>query len=212
MIFSAKASIFGADTALMKLGYLPVTLFCLSLAAALQAAPWRGYIVTKDQKKLTGYVAEVYQTTSESVVVFINDFGTTYFIQAELIRGFVYQTEEGYITYVSLPIRQSSRFMRVVEQGSLSLFLAPELRLRTSFNQGLLYAEQYVLTEYWLLSPDKHPLRLRRTAYKRKVQRLLQRNAPELAGKIGQEGYKFNDLPAIIKEYNQLTAPKGWTL
>jgi hypothetical protein len=177
--------------------------------------PSRGYIVTKDQKMLTGYIADVYQTSDHSVVVFINDFGTPYLIQAELILGFVYREDENgeYVTYISLPTRRrSNTFLRIVEQGSLSLFLAPEHHVRASINQGVVFAQSYQVTEYWLLAAEQEPLRLRRSSYKRKLKRLLQQQAPEMAAQIGQEGFKFHDLPTIIKSYNSLFPSKGWML
>jgi hypothetical protein len=187
--------------------------FCCSLAIA--AMPARGYIVTKDQKMLTGYIADVYQTTDQSIVVFINDFGTPYFIQAELILGFVYREgEEGeYVTYISLPTqRRSSTFLRIVEQGRFSLFLAPEHHVRASIDQGVIFAQSYQVTEYWLLAAGEAPMRLRRSNYKRKLKRLLRPSAPEMVGQIGREGFKFQDLPAIIRSYNLLFPSKGWTL
>ena len=187
--------------------------FFIFLGVNLHASPLRGYIVTKNGRQLTGYIGEVYQSDYSSIVVFINDFGSVYHIHAELIKGFVYKNEENYVAYASMPVRNAWHFLRIIEKGkALSLYQAPESQVTVGFIQGSFQVKRYEVSEFWLQFENKKPTRIRKVGYKGKMRRLLRKTAPELSQKIGGEGYKFQDLPGIVREYNHFLSQKRWKI
>lgn len=164
---------------------------------------FRGYIVTKNGKRLTGYIGGIQHTPDESTVVFVNDFGTPYNISPELIRGFVMQKKENYIAYESKFDRQRWLFLRVIYKGDgMSLYKAPELRHQFSVNGAGLQTNTYYAHEYWLEIRGRLPFQLKRWGFKKQMRRLLRKRAPTLASRIGSPGYRFRDLEKIVKEFN----------
>lgn len=197
----------------MKLCYLIFFLIPLFFTAAAQGGPLQGYIVTKNGRQLTGYISDVLQVREGGVVVFINDFGSVYYIQAELIRGFVFRNGEEYVAYASMPARRGWHFLCIVEKGpGLSLYLAPEQRVSIQAGGMPLQARKQEVEEYWLLFKDKKIKRVSKAGYKGKMRRLLRKRAPELSEKIGEEGYRFRDLPAIVREYNRHSTQRRFTI
>ncbi|MCB9266168.1 MAG: hypothetical protein H6558_14150, partial [Lewinellaceae bacterium] len=114
-------------------------LFAMLFAASgLCNGPARGYIVTKNGKRLTGYIGEVFHSQFRSVVVFINDFGSTYNIEAERIRGFVFFDNEGYTAFESKNFRGRWYFLRILEKGvALNLYQSPEELYNIRFDNGV---------------------------------------------------------------------------
>ena len=184
-------------------------LFALLFAATglcTDTDPARGYIVTKNGKQLTGYIGELYHTQFQSVVVFINDFGSPYNIEAERIRGFVFTDEKGYTAFESKNCRNHWYFLRILEKGAaVNLYQSPEEEFILRFENGILEAGTRTVTEYWLEMTDKkQPIRINSLNFRRKLRRLFKKEeAPEFREKIGKEGYRFRDLPNIIRAYNQ---------
>lgn len=168
--------------------------------------PARGYIVTKNGKQLTGYIGDIYHSDLRSVVVFINDFGSVYSIEAERIRGFVFSNEKGYTAYESKNCRHRWYYLRILEKGAaLNLYQSPEEEYSIRFENGVLQANTRSITEFWVEAEGrKYPIRIDRLNFRRKMRRLFQKmDAPKFREKIGQENYRFKNLPEIIREYNQ---------
>ncbi|MCB0587439.1 MAG: hypothetical protein KDD06_19250 [Phaeodactylibacter sp.] len=182
-------------------------LFAMLFAASgLCNGPARGYIVTKNGKRLTGYIGEVYHSQFRSIVVFINDFGSTYNIEAERIRGFVFFDNEGYTAFESKNFRGRWYFLRILEKGvALNLYQSPEEQYNIRFDNGVLQASIHNVTEFWIESrARKRPVRLNRLNFRRKMRRLFRKiDAPDYRDKIGAEGYHFRDLADIVREYNR---------
>ena len=183
-----------------------LTLFFAATGLCSDTGPARGYIVTKNGKQLTGYIGELYHTPFQSIVVFINDFGSPYNIEAERVRGFVFTNEEGYTAFESKNCRGRWYFLRILEKGAaVNLYQSPEEEFILRFENGILEAGTRTVTEYWLEMKDKkQPIRINSLNFRRKLRRLFKKEeAPEFREKIGKEGYRFRDLPNIIREYNQ---------
>jgi hypothetical protein len=51
-------------------------------------------------------------------------------------------------------------------------------------------------------------VKVSRWGFRRKLRRLLGPKAPALAEKIGQKGYRFDDMPRIAEIYNHLLTPR----
>ncbi|MCB0581564.1 MAG: hypothetical protein KDD10_19925 [Phaeodactylibacter sp.] len=190
-------------------------LIMLFAAAGLCTDPARGYIVTKNGKQLTGYIGDIYHSPYRGVVTFINDFGTVYNIEAERIRGFVFSNEQGYTAYESKQLRGNWIYLRILEKGgAVNLYQSPEEEYTLSFKNGMMTADSRKITEYWLeVKGKKQPVRVNRLNFRRKLRRLFRKaGAPEYREKVGSEGYRFRDLPEIIREYNKDKSVKHWDI
>ncbi len=194
---------------------LYLLIFCLLfMGNTLQADPIPGYIVTKNGKRLTGYINEIFQSAQSSLVVFINDFGTVYHIEPERIRGFVFNDKGRYVAYESKYLRHHWRYLRILEKHqAIDLYQSPEKQHFLNYEDGALRVKSYSVTEYWLEIGDKKPTRIRRGNFKRKIRRMIRRQLPDtnMEDKLGTAGYKFEDLPEIIRECNRLLSARQYT-
>ncbi|MEM0993657.1 MAG: hypothetical protein AAGI49_11535 [Bacteroidota bacterium] len=179
---------------------------------------YEGYIVTLDGKKLTGQIGEIFFSDEISVVLFINDFGTPYHLQAELITGFVYEKEDELIEYESLSKgkNQAWSFLKVMHRGAvLSLFKSPEEKtqftITASENDMSMTSRTVNIDEYWLKFKGERSFKLGKLGYKRKLKQQLQAY-PAIAKKIGKTGYKFQDMEQIVEEVNKIYRLKKRTL
>lgn len=189
----------------MKQLYLTFLIICIA-TAGLCTDPARGYIVTKNGKRLTGYIGEIYHSQFQSIVVFINDFGSVYNIEAERIRGFVFSDEKGHTAYESKFFRSRWYFLRILEKGTaLNLYQSPEEQYNIRFHNGVLEASTSTITEFWVETKErKNPFRINRLNFRRKMRKLFRKTgAPEYREKIGEEGYRFRNLADIVREYNR---------
>ncbi|TXB67617.1 hypothetical protein [Phaeodactylibacter luteus] len=173
------------------------------------AMPWRGYIVSKNGTQLTGYIANINHQLKTSTVVFINDFGDVYQIEAERIKGFVFSTKGQFFAFESRQVQRKWRYLRIVAKNQpLDLYVLTE---GTGNDFGALQArpEQMAPIAYWVKPQGRRATKIGPWRFRKKMRRVLQKHAPELAGKIGKRGYRFPDVPAIIEEYNKLLAQKN---
>ncbi|MEM9886720.1 MAG: hypothetical protein AAF849_12580 [Bacteroidota bacterium] len=211
----------------MKSLYTTILLFlCLSISQ-IHAEPhfnccnddtYLGYIVTLDGKKLTGQIGDIFFSDEISVVLFINDFGTPYHLQAELITGFVYEKEEELIEYESLSKGKNKAwsFLKVMHRGAvLSLFKSPEEKTQFTIveeDSNLSMTSRKVeVDEYWLKFKGERSFKLNKIGYKRKLKQQLQAY-PSISKKIGKPGYKFKDIAQIVEEVNEIYRLKKRTL
>lgn len=177
---------------------------------------YEGYIVTLDGKKLTGQIGEIFFSDELSVVLFINDFGTSYHLQAELINGFVFEKDDEIVEYESL-FRIRARtwsFLRVVERGAvLSLFQSPEDKMEFRFAEGDAELTGYnvQIEEYWLKFRGERSFKVSRSGYKRLL-RLQLKAYPAVTKMLGKPGYKFKDMETIVQAVNEIYLQRKSTL
>lgn len=194
------------------------TLFFLLLGcySLVHAGIYQGYIITHNNRILTGQIGTIYSGNQTSAVIFINDFGTPYNLRAELIKGFVYHNGEETFLFESKYNKQGWMFLRVVCKGEgegLNLYQAPAEETSLSIdNWGYLRSETLHTEEYWIEQNGKFPVRITRLGFKKKLRRLIRKQTPELAQKIGSPGFRFNDLEKIIQEYNNEVRKKRYRL
>lgn len=163
-----------------------------------------GYIVTLDNKRLTGKIGDVFYSDFFSAVVFINDFGTPYQLRAELISGFVFEDNASLIEYVSLfqPEFNNWSFLKVLEKGALvTLFKAPNGSTIRDLREVDTKISALSSDKYWLKFREKRPFEINWSNYKSMLKEQLI-YYPEIRKKIGKKGYRFKDLDAIIEEVN----------
>lgn len=174
----------------------------------LYSMPWPGYIVTKNGKQLTGHIGAITHQSRTSTVVFINGFGDVYRLEAERIRGFAFEANGALFAFETKVLQRAYRFLRILHKnGPMELFV---LTYGSDMNRG--FTGQALPIEqrsYWVrLNGQKEMVKISRWGFRRKLRRLLRYTAPALAEKIGQKGYRFDDMPAIAEIYNQLLSPK----
>jgi hypothetical protein len=190
----------------------PLLLFLLPLSLlANHTIPWRGYIVSKNDVPLSGYIASVEHSGKTSKVTFINDFGTLYEVPAQLIKGFAYRSGDNMVYFETKRVGNRWRFLQIVAKNQpMELYqLNAETRLYTYESMLSLPQDPSDSTiAYWLKPEGQRLFKVNRWGFRKKMRRLLSPKAPELADKIGQKGYRFSNVPKIIREYNQLLAPK----
>jgi len=167
---------------------------------------YEGYIVTLDGKKLTGRIGEIFYSDELSIVLFINDFGTPYHLQARLITGFVFEREQELVEYESLFKNKDHAwtFFKVMHRGAvLSLFKSPEEKVQFTLSEEGITGRKINTNEYWLKLKGERSFRLNRLGYKRVLKKHLN-DYPSVTKKIGKQGYKFKDLEVIVQEVNDI--------
>jgi len=199
------------NTVVMKKIYVFLCFVCLSSFALqantddppkLNASP--GFIITKDAKIITGKVSEINYQEWGSQMVFINDMGRAYQLFPSYIFGFAIEYSEDDIEKYESKYQQGIwRFLKIVEKGKhLSLYRSPSARSKDFFNE----TDQHKVLgangrEFWLETRRYGLVRVYALTYKKLLRNYLD-DAPELVAKLGSEGYKFKNLDAIVREYN----------
>lgn len=188
----------------MKNLYLVLIFSVLAIAApsVLQAAG-KGWLITKDNKYITGQVLSVKTTDTGGQLMFRNDFGDLYSIHPFLIKGFAYVEKAGKIEYESKFNGQQWLFLQIEVAGSGIKMYRNETE-SVSFDNGDIasYSNTYKSTEIWLEKADTPPFRVYLVGFRKKLKKAVA-DYPELAKKIGTKGYRFRQLKEILHEYNE---------
>jgi len=92
--------------------------------------------------------------------------------------------------------------VKVVSNGTLNLFTQKTEILPATIPQDPAESYTKTYTTYYVSKGDEDLVELHCANYKRILGEQM-RDKPELAGKIGQKGYKFTDLKEIVSSYNQ---------
>lgn len=182
------------------------TLVVTLLSASPRGADLRqGYIITKSNHHLTGYIGHITHTPYGSRVEFVNDFGTPYSLHPALIKGFVYLEGPALRHFESKVWRRQWLFLQVVYPGAeVRLLQSPESITTYELREGRLTSDTWEKTQYWLDLPNRRLTPIRRWGFRRDMRRLVEDVSPSLAEKIGRRGYRFRDLAKIIEEYDRI--------
>lgn len=203
-----------------------VLLFCIHTCVyTLVAQPFEltdklynantGYIITLDNKSLTGYIGEIYYSNFISSVTFINDFGTPYKLRAELIKGFVFEQKNQIVEYASLHEYKTNSwaFLKVMVKGEAAiLYKSPEEKFGLISYSDPLGTRIYNANEYWIkFKNEQRPLRLTLLNFKKQLKRRLI-FYPEIARELGKPGYRFKDIEFIVSIINNAYATRKRTI
>lgn len=181
-----------------------IILLSFSLSWAQSPDALTGYIVTKNNYHLTGSIGIIEHSHVGSMVEFINDFGTPYYLHPALIKGFVFYEGPAMRAYESKYYRNHWMYLQVqYSSENVSLLQTPETLIKYEWVNGQVAAREKRITQYWVeLSGDRiQPLK--RLGFRWQMRRLVEENAPRLARKIGKRGYRFKDLYNILEEYDR---------
>lgn len=176
------------------------------------AQPARGYIVTKNGQQLTGYIGDVIHYSRASRVVFINDFGSVYEIDAALIRGYVRRDTSRVQGFRSRKVGRRWIFLELVQAGrGLLLYRSPEsVVLQPRQANGLPGTTKRYPARYWVQRPGEAPIGLTPLNYRRHIKKLVHQRTPQLAALIGKADYRYSNLPAIVEAYNNKVSRRKW--
>ena len=190
----------------MRSFYLNVFFLLVFLSAlhAQRQQPLQGYIVTKNQYHLTGYIGQIDHSQYGTMVEFINDFGTPYVLHPALIRGFVFFGGPAIHAYESKLWRSNWLFLRVLYAGdNVRLLQTPELQTDFVVIDGQMVAQRKKVKQFWVEVAGSRIMPLKRGGFRNQMKSLVADVSPQLAQKIGRPGYRFQDLFKILAEYDQ---------
>jgi len=188
---------------------------CLTLGVLLvsmgsiQANPYRGFLIAKNGKQITGYIGGISSEGRLGRILFINDFGNLYIIEANQIRGFVYQKEEKLFFFESIWDEKRWKFLQMIFSGE-------EARLyKVPASQSAPWADHFGLSlstqapstgqgKYFIQLKDRPIRRIIPFRFKKRMKKLLGGQAPELAEKLGSPDYRFKNLESIVRELDEI--------
>lgn len=182
-------------------------LLFLSCSLSLSAAQFRGFLLTKDGYKLTGYLEVVTYTLTGNTITFSNDFGDRYTIHPFLINGFGFSDDGESYRFVSRFSEGQWYFLQVVnDDRNLKLYSLPESRKWV--DDKLLRLISTPVPEYFIEPRGQTLIPVPRTAFKRVLREFCKPRYPELAKRIGKRGYRYKNIAGIIAEYNERNSRK----
>ncbi len=165
-----------------------------------------GYIITHDKKQINGKIIKLYYSNLGCELTFVNLSGDEYHLLPIVIRGFVFENEDGeIIKYESKYYKRTWYYLRPQYVGSIAkLYLSPDRKVHFGTTWDHFNIIERDNTEYWIELRDKEELiRIYPNSYRRTLRKKLQKY-PLIKQKIGKSGYKLKNMPHIIKELNEL--------
>jgi hypothetical protein len=189
----------------MKKDYTFRLLLTIAIAIFLKVfvfAAGKGYLITKDEKYITGQIMAVNYTLADSEVIFMNDFGDLYQIHPYLIKGFVYREDEKTIEYESKFNGQNWLFLKI-EIGGRGIRMYQMNSVIATQTPGLNYEiKTQVSKQFWLEKEGEKPFQIYLLCFRRSMRKITS-DFPELASKIGEKGFRYKNLKAILIDYNE---------
>lgn len=190
----------------MKKDYTFKILLTIAIAVFFKIALFaagKGYLITLDEKYITGNVISVNNSETGNELIFVNDFGDYYRIHPFLIKGFVFKEKEQTIQYMSKFNGDDWLFLRVEEGGAgMRLYRSNSTRVISSASVTGFITKEVNSGGYWIEMHNTKPFQVYGIGFRGKMRRAL-KDYPELAQKIGEKGYRFKNLRTIVKEYNE---------
>lgn len=164
----------------------------------------KGYIHTKNNYHLTGSIGKVDHSVAGSMVLFVNDFGTPYYLHPALIKGFVFYEGPAVQAYESKFWKDRWMFLSVQYVGkNIRLLQTPKKLTEFSLSTDPQDQKKGKLNEYWLELPGQDILPVKKWGFRWKMKNLIKETSPTLASKIGKKGYRFKNLYSILDAYDK---------
>ncbi len=181
----------------------------LIASGSIQANPYRGFLIAKDGEKITGFIGGISSEGRMGRILFINDFGNLYLIEANQIRGFVYQNKENVFIFESIRDEKRWKFLQMIFSGKEArLYKVPSSEPRSrDYGVGLSFSAQAPFPGkrmFYIQLKDRPVRRITPFRFKRRMKKLLGNSAPELAEKLGSAGYRFKNLESIVREWDEI--------
>jgi len=141
-------------------------------------------------------------TTTDSELIFMNDFGDLYQLHPYLIKGFVYRENEENIEYESKFDGKNWVYLKV-EVGGRGIRMYQMNSVVAKAETGSSYeVKTQESKEFWLEKEGEKPFKIYLLGFRSQMRQVMG-DYPELAAKIGQKGYRYKNLKALLLEYNE---------
>jgi hypothetical protein len=157
-----------------------------------------GFVLTLNGYQLTGQIGDIMEMNGNHTVIFMNDFGSIY-------SGFYLKTETNSFFYESKYDGKHWLYLQLLfREKGVSLYQLPVDRIQWIYDKGMSKPFSYPVIEYFLdVSSLGNPIKLTRATYRKKLMLLFKKRNLDLASKIGKPGYRFQNLPEIIRQFTQ---------
>jgi len=158
---------------------------------------YEGYLVTKNNYRLTGYIGSIDIDDRGTQIRFVNDFGTPYKIYPALIKGFVFYQGPMMQAYESKYYRNHWMFLSVEYSGeNVRLLRTPDKQ--SAYSRSI----NREVKRYWLETPGLGVVPIPRIGFRRYMRKIISEVSPELARQIGKSGYRFKNLYDIMAAFD----------
>jgi hypothetical protein len=120
-----------------------------------------------------------------------------------MISGFYMKTETNSFFYESKYDGKNWLFLQLLfREKGVSFYQMPVDRIQWIYDKGMSRPFSYPVIEYFLdVSSLGNPIKLTRATYRKKLMVLFKKRNLDLASKIGKPGYRFQNLPEIIRQF-----------
>ena len=164
-----------------------------------------GIVLTLNGYQLTGQIGDITEMNGNHSVIFMNDFGSIYSYHPRMISGFYLKTETNSLFYESKFDGKHWLYLQLLfREKGVSLYQMPVDRIQWIYDKGISRPFSYPVIEYFLdVSNFSNPIKLTRATYRKKLMMLFKKRNLDLASKIGKPGYRFHNLPEIIRQFTQ---------
>ena len=164
-----------------------------------------GFVLTLNGYQLTGQIGDIMEMNGNHSVIFVNDFGSIYSYHPRMISGFYLKTETNSLFYESKFDGKHWLYLQLLfREKGVSLYQLPVDRIQWIYDKGISRPFSYPVIEYFLdVSNFSNPIKLTRATYRKKLMMLFKKRNLDLASKIGKPGYRFHNLPEIIRQFTQ---------
>lgn len=164
-----------------------------------------GFVLTLNGYQLTGQIGDIMEMNGNHSVIFVNDFGSIYSYHPRMISGFYLKTETNSLFYESKFDGKHWLYLQLLfREKGVSLYQLPVDRIQWIYDKGMSRPFTYPVIEYFLdVSSLGNPIKLTRATYRKKLMMLFKKRNLDLASKIGKPGYRFQNLPEIIRQFTQ---------
>ena len=164
-----------------------------------------GFVLTLNGYQLTGQIGDIMEMNGNHSVIFVNDFGSIYSYHPRMISGFYLKTETNSLFYESKFDGKHWLYLQLLfREKGVSLYQMPVDRIQWIYDKGISRPFSYPVIEYFLdVSNFSNPIKLTRATYRKKLMMLFKKRNLDLASKIGKPGYRFHNLPEIIRQFTQ---------
>ena len=164
-----------------------------------------GFVLTLNGYQLTGQIGDIMEMNGNHSVIFVNDFGSIYSYHPRMISGFYLKTETNALFYESKFDGKHWLYLQLLfREKGVSLYQLPVDRIQWIYDKGMSRPFTYPVIEYFLdVSNFGNPIKLTRATYRKKLMMLFKNRNLDLASKIGKPGYRFQNLPEIIRQFTQ---------
>jgi len=164
-----------------------------------------GFVLTLNGYQLTGQIGDIMEMNGNHSVIFMNDFGSIYSYHPRMISGFYMKTETNSFFYESKYDGKNWLYLQLLfREKGVSFYQMPVDRIQWIYDKGISRPFSYPVIEYFLdVSSFGNPIKLTKATYRKKLMILFKKRNPDLASKIGKPGYRFQNLPEIIRQFTK---------